>query len=199
MNPEQNQPQQPEAVPAPIAQPPVATQPQAVYYNSGIPSTAQSSVWAKHKKLIIISVILSVLLMVATTGAAIKIFMDSEKAAQNQRAAEEKAEKEKAAAAAESEKQKLGVGNEQPKPLTPAPQQATPSLQATAEYPDQVRTAFMDNCVANGGNQNYCTCVLNSLERDIPYSQFEKMSNDLVNANDEQLLKVIEKYVPGCL
>ena len=64
-------------------------------------------------------------------------------------------------------------GGDEPTAATTAP-----AAQATAgePYPDDAREAFVDSCARGGPTVTQCQCILDSLEEQLPYTEFFKVS-----------------------
>ena len=49
----------------------------------------------------------------------------------------------------------------------------------TVPYPEESRTAFVQNCAANGGTEARCTCVLNEVEKQLTYEEFTEVDREV--------------------
>ncbi len=55
---------------------------------------------------------------------------------------------------------------------------APPAPESTVgePYPDEAREAFVDSCARGGPSVTQCQCILDSLEAQLPYTEFFKVS-----------------------
>lgn len=69
---------------------------------------------------------------------------------------------------------------------------ALPTVATAEQYPQEVRDAFMEACIQNGGNQEMCACVLNKIMDAISLSDLENG-----NYNEEDLTRMTEECLAG--
>lgn len=73
-----------------------------------------------------------------------------------------------------------GSGDEQTTAAT-----APPSREAGVRYPAEAREAFMDSCVRGGPSPAQCQCILASLERKLPFTEFGEVTDEAESARRE--------------
>jgi len=63
------------------------------------------------------------------------------------------------------------------------------------KYPAEVRTSFIESCAKTSGQQKYCECTYNYIEKNLSLEEFSKGAS---NPNSGEFGKVVQEAITSC-
>lgn len=68
----------------------------------------------------------------------------------------------------------------------------------SSEYPAAVATAFVDSCIANGGDATSCQCVFDYIADQISYERFTAIETEIKNGAGAEDFPIFSNAFESC-